>query len=320
MRLLAISVVLSLTVLVTAKVTAVPISIKFTSDALGFGNSDINKGKTVDPDMPGFFTSPAIGQGSFLNVQTNGLAGPGTVTDPLLLTVTARTHLDTLFGLPPSPHDYQAGVIYISKENDKTPDGKDEGLGVRAFTVVEATGQREIDSDSGLAKIEGSKDVSGGTNDDTYNLLKPNGAPHVDEAVNFNFNSSLLTDAQSVEVLLSKFITDDIIDLHIELVSGATFDFAFLKTSDTSIFEQLGDDKDKLWRFKFSGIDQLQAGDLIDNFSIRANDDDPLNPRGTAEHFWVTGITADVDVIPEPVTVLLLALGGVNLIRRRRRS
>lgn len=43
---------------------AVPVSIKLTSDALwpGLGNPDINKGKTVDPDMSGFITSTTTSQ------------------------------------------------------------------------------------------------------------------------------------------------------------------------------------------------------------------------------------------------------------------
>ena len=43
---------------------AVPVPIKLTTDALwpGLGSSDINKGRTVDPDMPGFITSPTTSQ------------------------------------------------------------------------------------------------------------------------------------------------------------------------------------------------------------------------------------------------------------------
>ncbi|GAF84196.1 unnamed protein product, partial [marine sediment metagenome] len=303
--------------------------IKLTSEALGLGNSDINKGKTVAPDVPGFITSPTAGQGSILTVQSDGKAGIGT-TVPVLVTITAQTRLDTLFGLP-SSHDYHAGVLFISKEKKDLPDGKKEGLGVRAFKVDETTGLRELDSQkkhkkkgkkepdkSGLAKIEGSKHVSGGTSDDTYDWRKPNGAPHVDEAVLFDFNPQFYADALSVEVLLSEFDPTDIVDLHIELTSGSTFDFGFLQTTDTSLFEQVGADKDKLWKLKFSGIDQLQTGDLIQNFTIFAVDDDPLNPRGTAEHFWVTGMTVDAELIPEPATVLLLGFGSLALLRKRR--
>lgn len=296
---------------------AVPISIKLTADALGLGSSDINKGDTVDPDMPGFITSTTTGKGSILTIQTDGLAGPGTAANPLFVTVTARTRLDTvnypLFG--GDPRDYQAGIIYISKESDKTPDGRDEGLGVRAFTVDGATGLREFDDGSGLAKIEGSKDVSGGTGPDTYYPLKPNGPPHVDESVTFDFVPQFYANALSVEVLLSKFDPSDIIDLHIDLMSGPDIYLEFLQTTDTSIFEQVDPTYDKLWKLKFSGLSGLKPGDLIDNFTIRANDDEPWNPRGTAEHFLITGFTA----VPEPATVVLLGLSSLSLILRRRR-
>lgn len=272
----------------------------------------------VDPDMSGFFTSSTTGQGSVLNIQTDGLAGPGTATDPLLVTVTARSHLDTLFGLP-SLHDYQAGVIFISKESDRTPDGRDEGIGVRAFKVDSPTGLREVDSRSGLAKIEGSKEVSGGTGPDTYDPIKPNGAPHVDEAVNFNFNDSLFyVNAMSVEVLLSKFDPSHKIDLHLDLTSGPDIYLESLQTTDTSIFEQVDPAYDKLWKLKFSGISQLRTNDLIDGFEIRVIDDDPSEPRGTAEHFFISGITIDAAPVPEPVTVALLGLGCLLLLRRSK--
>ena len=312
---------------------AVPVSIKLTSDALGLGNSDINKGKTVAPDVPGFITSPTAEQGSILTVQSDGKAGIGT-TVPVLVTITAQTRLDVTEDLPQWPNDYHAGIIFISKEKNDLPDGKKEGLGVRSFKVDETTGLRELDSKkkhkkkgkkkpdkSGLAKIEGSKHVSGGTSDDTYDWRKPNGAPHVDEAVIFDFNPQFYADALSVEVLLSEFDATDVINLHIELTSGSTFDFDFLQTTDTSLFEQVGADKDKLWKLEFSGfsgIDQLQTDDLIQNFTLFAVDDDPLNPRGTAEHFWVTGMTIDAELIPEPATICLLAFGAVLLRRRKK--
>lgn len=318
MRARTLVAVLALAVLLSGagQAHAVPVSVKLTSDALGLGSSDINKGNTVDPDMPGFITSPTTGEGSILSIQTNGLAGTGTLAYPLVVAITAGTHLDVTEDLPLS-HDYQAGVIYISKESDNTPDGRDEGLSVRAFEVDGATGLREFDDSSGLAKIEGSKDVSGGTGPDTYYPLKPNGPPHVDESVTFDFVPQFYANALSVEVLLSKFDPSDIIDLHIDLTSGPDIYLEFLQTTDTSIFEQVDPTYDKLWKLKFSGLSGLKPGDLIDNFTIRANDDEPLHPRGTAEHFLITGMTAEV--VPEPATVVLLGLGSLSLILRRRR-
>ena len=100
-----------------------PLGIKLTAQGLGLGSSDINRHGTVDPDMPGLYTSPTTGQGSVLTIQTDGLAGPGTAANPLLVTVTAGTHLDTVFDLPPWPHDYHAGILFISDEEDDLPDG-----------------------------------------------------------------------------------------------------------------------------------------------------------------------------------------------------
>ena len=302
--------------LAASAVTATPISIKLTTDALGLGSSDLNSGGTVDPDMPGFYTSSVIGQGSVLTVQTDGLAGSGTAANPLFATITSQTHLDTLYGLP-GINDYLAGALYLTKENDKTPDGKDEGLGVRAFTVDDF-GLRKLDSATGLALIEGSKHVSGGTGPEIYIPGGANGAPHVDEDVNFDFSSAFQVDGSSVEVLLSKYVSSNIVDLHIDMASGEAIDLPFLETTNTAIFERIGGSRDRLWKLKFSGISQLQAGDRIDSFTIRANDDNPSCPRGTAEHFFITGFTVDADVVPEPATVALLCCGVLMVARHRK--
>ncbi len=300
-------------------------SIKLTSDALGLGSSDINSGKEVDPDVPGkLITSSTVGEGSKLTIQESGLAGPGTGIDRLLVTLTAQTHLDTLYypWVGGDPRDYQAGILKITKESSEMPNGRKEGVGVRAFQV-DKDAYRIYDAEGSalLADIKGSGHVSGGTGPDTFDPLNPNGAPHVDEAVKFDFDSFWLVDAHSVEVLLSDYDPSDIIDLDIELTSGSMFDFDFLQTTDTSIFEKVDSSYDKLWRLKFSGLSGLGATDLIDNFTIYANDDDPLNPSGTAEHFYITGMTADVEPVPAPSAVVLGSLGlGFSgwLLRKRR--
>jgi hypothetical protein len=302
---------------------AAPISIKLTSDALGLGSSDINKERTVDPDVPGkLITSPTTGEGSILSIQTDGLAGPGTAANPLWVTVTAKTHLDTV-NYPwagGDPRDYQTGVIYISKESSDLPDGKKEGLGVRAFKVDSAGMRTYKDGLAELIEVEGSKEVSGGTGPDTFDPLNANGAPHVDEAVKFDFNPQFYVDALSVEVLLSEIDVkggqpgDLMIDLYIKLTSGVEIDLDSLKLSTSSIFEQVDPTYDKLWKLKFSAIGGLGAGDFVDYFEIRAID--PLiggQTRETAEHFLITGMTA----VPEPATLALLGLGALILRRRR---
>jgi hypothetical protein len=109
-----------------AQADTLDVDIKFTAKGLGFTTDDgvsINHGKTVDPDAPGkMITSSTTGEGSFLYIQTDGLAGSGTALNPLFLTVTGKTHLDNdPADLPGTPHDYQAGVITLSKEDGGTP-------------------------------------------------------------------------------------------------------------------------------------------------------------------------------------------------------
>jgi len=295
-----------------SNVRAAPISIKLTADGLGLGSADINKGGQVDLayDIPGTFWTGDTGVGSILNIQRSGNAGPGTASDPLFVTLTARTHLDTLNALPATPHDYLAGVLYISKENTHTPDGKDEGIGVRAFKV-DQYGLRTFNQ--GAAQLEGSKDVSGGTGPDTFISGDPNGAPHVDEGVRFDYAVPVI--GQTIEIMLSKFTSTEIVDLHIERTVGDSIDLAFLQTSDTDLFEQIGGDGDKLWKLKLSAASiGLGADDMVTSFFIRANDDDPFASSDTAEHFLISGATAE---IPEPATLWCLLIGGATALRRR---
>ncbi len=367
---------------VTTFATAVPVSIKFTSDALGLGSDNINDGKdgmSIGTDFAGKLeTSTVTGEGSFLYIQQDGLAGLGSTDNPLFVTVTAKNHLDT-----PGPGDWNAGVLYISKEytgggknaianskdkgkgkgkgKDKSKgkgiskgrgrdkgrckdrdrdkdkgkdkshsshlDGYKEGLGVRAFTVDPAGGLRIIDPATGRARIEGSKHVSGGTETfdswDDITLVKTkdgvkNGPPHVDELVRFDFANPVA--AQSVVVRFSDFLSTDVIDLSIEVIhqdgSTETLTDNWLDTVESPLVIA-GIESDKLCDLIFANIAGLSDTDLITSFDIRAIDDNPLHPRETAEHFYITAISASV--VPEPATITLLGMGFLSLFRRRRK-
>jgi hypothetical protein len=317
MRLSSIA-VLALSLLVSSVASASIVSVKLTTNALGLGSSDLNGGMTVDPDIAGkFITSPTTGQGSFLYVQRSGLAGSGTGLDPLLVTISAKTRLDTLTfpaGLP-AINDYQAGILYITKESTGLPDGKDEGIGVRAFTVTtgSSAGSGMRTFSGGLAKIEGSKEISGGTGPAAYDPADPNGAPHVDEEVYFDFDPGSLPSAQSIVVTLSKFEMTDRLDLTVHLLGGSTLTYAFMGPPNPS----LSNPGDAVWNLSFSGLPGLNIPDAVTSFAIRAIEDNPSNPSGTAEHFLVTGFVAQMIPAPGVLAGLLVGLFGVRGRRRR---
>lgn len=297
------------------------------SGALNLGSSAaVNDGGTIDPDIAGkLVTSPVTGQGSILYVQTDGKAGQGTLSSPLLFTVTANSHLDNTGAIG----DFQAGVLYLASA-DGTAGPVGHGLGVRAFTVNSTTGLRQSGPSPG---IEGSKEVSGGS-DPTSFTVRGNGAPHVDERVLFTINPTLSVVGQSISMVLTKFDgtgtspgglngSEDIFDLVINRLSGSPLVFNSLKASSFGNWgTNIGTDA---WKFDFSKITGLGPTDIVTSFSVRANDDNPSNPAGTAEHFLINGFTLTYNETP-PVpdsgsTAGLLGLGllGLLAVRHRRR-
>ena len=299
------------------------------SSALNLGFSTaVNDGGTLDSDVANkLVTSPVTGQGSILYIQADGKAGQGTAGNPLLFTVTANTHLDNTGSIG----DFQAGVLYLTA-GDGTGGPVNKGLGVRVFTVNNTTGLRGSGPNPA---IEGSKEVSGGTDPTSFTVRGGSGAPHVDERVLFTVNPALSIVGQSISMTLTKFDgtgtspgglngSEDIFDLVINRLSGSPLVFNSLKASSFSNWgTNIGTDT---WKFDFSKITGLGPTDIVTSFSVRANEDNPSNPAGTAEHFLIDGFTLTYNETP-PVpdagsTAALLGLGllGLATLQHRRRT
>jgi len=314
---------------------ATSVSITLTTYALGLGAAaDItNGGKVIDANVAGaLFTAtegtvntnlnaalgivaaPKVMTGSVLNIQTSNLAGAGTGLDPLLVRVTAAGHLDNNIG-----GEFQSGVIWLSADNkDTSPEG--EGLGVRAFTVTEGTiappaGARVTITDKGVTGfgIEGSKEVSGGTDPD---LAFHNGAPHVDELAFFDFTAgSGNWDANKFKFVLTAFESTDKYYLQIRY-AGGTYASLLDATGAWSAY----DSGTKVLTVDTSKIVGIPTAKLYD-FYIRAVDPNPAEPKGTAEHFLINGFTVNDTPVPEPASLVLLGSGlvlGANRLRRRK--
>ena len=164
LRLATLGALLSL-VLPPAQAVTTSIILEPGSSALNLGFSTaVNDGSTLDSDIAGkLVTSPITGQGSILTIQANGKAGQGTTGNPLLMTVTANSHLDNTGSIG----DFQAGIIYLAA-GDGTGGPVNKGLGVRPFTVNDTTGLRGSGPNPG---IEGSKEVSGGTDPTSFAVI-----------------------------------------------------------------------------------------------------------------------------------------------------
>lgn len=288
------------------------VSVRFEAGALGnIGpgntNTTVNDGGNLDTPIANKLTLGAVGSGvgSTLFVQTDGTAGPGSLANPLFVTVTARSHLDNTVSFG----DYQAGAIYITAGTGGLTSPKDKGLGVRAFTVNETTGLRE----AGLTpSIEGSKEVSGGT--DSTPTTMNNGAPHVDEDVTFDFAQGVL--GSSINVVLTKFDdtgtngglngSEDVFDLLIKRTVGPDIVINAVRKGTppgAAMITEIGAASDQVVNVNFGalvGLGLLGAADVVTSFSIRANDDNPSSPAGTAEHFLINGLTVGA---PPPPSV-----------------
>jgi len=304
--------------------------VELTTDALNLGSTAINyqsNDSPVEGDRPGqLVTSTAANVGSVLTIQSDGTAGSGTVANPLLVTVTARSHLDIQDNLP-AGYDIHAGVITLTDKNNDLPK---EGLGVRSFHLdtddQSATYGQRLDYGEGTGyKMEGSKEVSGGvgfTDWLDYVADNPppvsNNPPHVDEDVTFTFNDVLVA-ADSIQVLLTKTNPSDMYDLGLVVtagVGGTEYSVDLGKISDASDvyldgFSEFATGVLEIVLGIVLGLDSS----AIDYFVIGARDDTADDPKGTDEHFLINGF--EYDAVPEPATLSLLALGGL-LIRRKK--
>lgn len=330
---------------------ATPLEVKLTAKGLGFTTLDgvkVNHGNVVDADQAGLVTSPAIGEGSILTILDNGLAGnPGGGTYTFV-TVTANSRTDNF----PTVKDYRAGIITLTKQEGnagKHPDRK-EGLGVRAFTVVEglvgdaSTGLRQIDGGTGRAKIEGSKHMSGGVDIKHGPVGGPidpedaNGADHVDEIVYFDFNhSEFYVDADSFMVRFTDMnaidhgLYKDRMTVTLTLGDDTVITLSDITLADTSLFSLAsgGSADDGVYDLNFAGINAhlgdifLDDDDVLKQVTIQGieaylkNED---KNEWEKSHFFINGLSADVTPVPEPATLSLLVAGGlVTLLRRRRK-
>ena len=321
------AILLVLVILVGLPAQAEMTSIELTSSALGFGSSEINYAKNdsyVEADRIGLVTSLAPNVGSVLTIQKSGAAGSGTDSDPLLVTVTARSHLDIQTGLP-AGYDIHGGVITLTAGGTGSP--SNQGLGVRAFAIDSSTAARYDDGTGNGFRMEGSKEISGGvdfTSWDEFVAANPsppkNSPPHVDEDVLFNFNNDLYNIAAgSVNVLLTKINAgsshnpfDLAIDLKIDLVGGGLLEATYDPLSGApsglfSVYEEGGTTYPDVIKLDFGALGLGSA--LIDSFTIAARDDSVDPDKGTDEHFLINGFYADVEVVPVPGAVILGAIG-----------
>ncbi len=332
-----------------AEATADVISIELTSDSLGLGGDDINydkNGNALEADRPGqLVTSTEANAGSVLTIQADGTAGAGSESNKLLVTVTAKTHMDVQANLP-AGYDFQGGIITLTDHDATRDELAKEGLGVRAFGIDldpnSATyGQRYVndsykqDNTHGY-QMEGSKEVSGGVAEtDWYDFVAgqpetpDNAPPHVDEYVLFDFNEDELSiAANGVSFLLTKVKAgsgpmDLSLDVEITLADGSTIVRSYDYLSDApDVFSTLSGYADVI-QMDLSGASLgLASTDLIDSIKIGAKDDPADDPRETDEHFLINGFTlssVSPAPIPEPATATLLGLAAVGVIKRRRR-
>lgn len=356
---------------IAAPASASNFTLNLTPTALGLNTIDagsgslktVNYDKEVLDDQSGLYTEAAGVGGSVLEVNGSMQASAKANGDHLV-TITSETHTDNSLNVPANS-DYYFGVITLtdqpgSNQNSsrrKGSKGKGSkhggggsesvnlgGLGLRAFeSVNEVTGIRIVGA-GGNANLGGSKEVSGGTDNSRNFLNDANGAPHVDELVNFDFDGDYAVDAKSVDILLTKVKFDNGDDdphglriaLQIsvmgrgDILGDGSCTMSQLDPTQCKVYDTVNDasilitDADGNVTVNFDAIMELGLGDVVTGIRISALDDDLLaeNLKETAAHFLINTLSGEFVVVPEPSTGLLMGLGiaALTLGSKRRKN
>jgi hypothetical protein len=334
--------------------SATSITLTLTPTALGLGDDGgsiptVNYGSEVLDDQSGLRTeAPGVG-GSYLEINSSGVADDKANGDHLV-TITSETHGDNTINVPANS-DYYFGVLTLTDQPSGSGSGSRHstfgsessnlgGLGLRAFESIDSNGLRIIGS-GGNAGLGGSKEVSGGTDDDRDFDIDANGAPHVDEIVNFDFDGAYQVEGKSIDIVLTKVKfgnqDDDPNGLRValqisvlgtgDILDDGSCGMSQLDPSGCKVYNTIDDptilvtDANGNVTVDFDAIAELMSGDIVTMIRISALDDDvqPGNLKGTAEHFLINAVSGEFTPTPEPSTALLMGLGLASLASQRRR-
>jgi len=131
--------------------------------------------------------------------------------------------------------------------------------------------------------------------------------------VEFSPTSQMIGD--SISILLSKFGSDDRIELTINLVDGSVLHFASLGES-SSAMSSLGNSVEML---SFSGLSGLASTAVVSSFTIRALEPDSSDLAGGSSTGGMLLAGLQGTIVPAPGAASLLAIAGMVGVRRRRR-
>lgn len=200
--------------------------------------------------------------------------------------VTARTGIDEN-----SPYLANAagdvGTVFIEKDGKG---GKLKGAGVQTIT------------------LGGSKGISGGGGDCDEELIFT-----YDNAVALSSVTIYLGDIEFGDLNKSgeKAAKDDPV-IFLKTAGSNTFDVTVTESDIYAAFNYIGDHKNKYGQVNFNSF--ITSAQLAETTMLSA-----FKVRETNGHLYVSG-GSENGAVPEPATMTLLALGGVTLLKRRRRG